>query len=294
MSEQIAEPTATLADQLSGALNPSTEPVVEPPVATEQSGGHPAWQEILSVVPEMLHDKIRPTLEKWDTGVQNKLSEVHSQYSPFKPFVDNSIPVTDLETGLQLVQLLNNDPRKLYDHMREFYKFNEEATGAASGQGQQQSTEEFDLGGYGETDLSEHPAVKQLREQQEAMMSQFTQQQEAQQAKEAEIWINSRQAEISARLATKGITNPDWDYMLNRALVESQSTGDYNKALDNAATAFENLVASYRSPVANASAPPVMSPSGAIPASGPATPAQLSTGDRKKYLAQMLSAAFKD
>jgi hypothetical protein len=270
------------------------QPVVEAPVA-EVSGGHPAWQEILSVVPEMLHDKIRPALEKWDTGVQNKLSEVHSQYDAFKPFVEGKVPATDLQAGLELVQLLNSDPKRLYDHMRDFYKFNE--AGAASGQGQQQSTEEFDLGSaYGneEVDLSENPAIRQIREQNEQLMAQFTAQQEAQQAKEADIWITSRQAEISANLATKGITNPDWDYILNRALVESQSTGDYDKALNNAASAFESLVNSYRTPVANASAPPVMSPNGAIPASGPSTPAQLSTDDRKKYLAQMLSAALKD
>lgn len=292
----MGEPTVSLADQLSTALNPVDTAVSTPdptPVA-EPSGGHPAWQEILSAIPEVLHDKVRPTLESWDKGVQTKLSEVHSQYDPFKPFVDNKVPVTDLEAGLQLVQLLNSDPRKLYDHMREFYKFNEAVAASGQGQQSQQQTEEFDLGGYGETDLSENPVVKQLREQQEALMAQFTAQQDAQQAREAEIWINSRQAEIGAQLATKGITSPDWDFILNRALVESQTTQNYDKALDNAAAAFEQLVNTYRTPVANLNAPPVMSPNGAIPASGPTTPAQLSTDDRKKYLAQMLSAALKD
>lgn len=292
------EPEVNLVDQLSAALNPVSEtpPVAEvatPTTLVEPSGGHPAWQEILNNVPEMLHEKLIPTLQAWDKGVQEKLTSVHSKYDPYKTFVDGNTPVADITTGLQIVQLLNEDPARFYNHMREFYNLGDSEQGQSS---QQKVEETFDLGDLpGEVDLTSNPQFKKLQEMQQQMLAQQESLLAEQGKKEAEIWLDTKHHQISEVLKEKHAIPLDdkaWQFILNQAAVESQTTGDNETALVNATNAFVTLVSQYRSPVANASAPPVMTPNGSVPASTfDAT--KLGSDDRKKLFAQMLTQGLK-
>ena len=291
MSEMTPELSA--ADKVAAAFTDA--PVVEettpvetpvesaatPPPAT--SGGHPAWNEILSQIPEMLHDKVRPALEKWDKGVQEKLAEYTRTYDPYKPIVGQ--PVDEIEAGLQMVRLLNENPKQFYDQLREFYKFE------SSGQGQATSpntdAETLDL-----SEFAEDPRIKALEAQQQALIEQWNTQQAAQQAAQAETWLKTRQAEITTKLEPTGIT-PDWDYILNKAATIAQKSGNHDAALDQATAEYTAMVNKFRTPVANTTAPPVMSPTGTMPAST-FDPTTMEADDRKKLMSQMLSQAFKE
>lgn len=110
---------------------------------SSSGGGHPAWQEILDKLPGGLHDMIRPELEKWDRGVQERFQQVQSRYEPYKDILESGTPPEDIQRALQMYTLLNNNPRMLYDQMGQYYNF---ATQAPSGgQGQQENVEEYDL-----------------------------------------------------------------------------------------------------------------------------------------------------
>lgn len=279
-------PEANMLEQLTSAG--SGEEVIATPEVVETSGGHPAWQEILSAIPESLHESIRPTLENWDKGVTTRLETVQSQYAPYKSFLDNGVSPEELEAGTQLINALNADPAKFVENLRDYYKLGE------SGQGQSQSQgQEVDLSEYGE-DLTSHPQFKQLQQMQEQLAQQLQAGQQAQQEKDAEIWIESRKAQISDQLNEQKI-EPDWDYILNRANAEAMKTNNFDKALDNATSAYVALVSKYRPAVAapTAQVPVVMPPNGAVPKTN-FNSASLSEDDRKKLMIQMLQQAYKE
>lgn len=283
MSEQTPE------QQMVSALQEN-----ETPVAEVSTGGHPAWQEILSAVPESLHESIRPTLENWDKGVNTRLETVQSQYAPYKSFVDNSVSPEDLEAGMQLINALNADPAKFVENLRDYYKL----SGESSGQGlSQPEGQEVDLSEYGE-DLSNHPQFKQLKQMQDSIAQQLEAQQQTQNAKDAEIWLNSRQAQISDQLKEQIGIEADqgaWDYMMNRAQVEAQRTNNFDKALDNARDAYVAFVNQYKAPVAAVipNAPVVMPPNGAVPVSN-FNSTTLNEAQRKQLMVQMLGQAFRE
>lgn len=292
MSEATAEPEYSPSELVQNAFSEQavdSTPVAEisTPVETAPvSSGHPAWQGILDQIPEMLRPNVLPQLQAWDKGVEDKIAGVHSQYSAYKGFMDAQITAEQLETANRLYQALDSDPRAFYEQLRDHYKFDSE-------QGQQQQMDpELDLGEYSSEDLSQNPLFKQQAEQLAQMQEQFNAQQEAREAQEAELWLTTRQHSISESLTAKNI-EVDWDYILPRAAAEAQRTNDYDKALDNATQAFENMIVKYRTPVANITAPPVMTPNGSLPASS-FNPNSLADEDRRKLLAQMLTQAFKD
>ncbi len=291
MSEQVAEPEFSPTELIQNAFTEQPEVIespvadVTPPVETAPvASGHPAWQGILDQIPEVLRPNVLPQLQAWDKGVEDKIAGVHSQYSAYKEFMDNQVSAEQLLTANRLYEALDSDPKAFFEQLRDHYKFDSE-------QGQTAIEPELDLGEYATEDLSQNPLFKQQAEQLALMQEQFNAQQEAREAQEAELWLTTRQHSISESLTAKGI-EVDWDYILPRAAAEAQRTNDYDKALDNASMAFEAMVVKYRTPVANISAPPVMTPNGSLPASS-FNPNSLADEDRRKLMAQMLTQAFK-
>lgn len=83
--------------------------------------GHPAWQEIVGVLPEELQSLITPKLKEWDDKIQGKFSEVHEQYDPYKPLIDNSISIDQVEQALYVAHMLENDPATLIQNAIEHF-----------------------------------------------------------------------------------------------------------------------------------------------------------------------------
>lgn len=312
MSEPTVSPTAAFSTALNNANaggGENTPPANAAPVDSGQqtqapatqpsgqpSGGHPAWNEILSVVPPSLHDQVRPTLEKWDQGVQAKLEQVHSQYSPYKGFVENKVPVESIQAGLQLFQILNSDPRRLYDELANFLGI------TPSGQGQpqqQQNNGVQDLGEFGDPqqtqyNLEKDPRFQQLAAQQQQMQQMLAMQAQEQQAKQANDWLENRLGQVHNDFKTKHNFDPDMGYILGVATGKINSGTDPDVALTEAVNQYEKAIQQIRSiPVANNSAPPVLAPNGSVP-SQQFNPAQMSDDARKKLMGEMLSQAFKE
>ena len=80
----------------------------------EESQGHPAWQSILDQLPDDLQPLIRPELEKWDQSVSGKLQEARSAYEgfdPYKPLVENNVPMERIQQALWLAHQLDENPQ---------------------------------------------------------------------------------------------------------------------------------------------------------------------------------------
>lgn len=84
-------------------------------------GGHPAWNEYLSGIPQEFHDKVTPAFQKWDTEVQGKLQKVHSTYEPWKPFMDAGIDPQQAEMALQIYNSINETPEMVHKAIEEYF-----------------------------------------------------------------------------------------------------------------------------------------------------------------------------
>lgn len=253
-----------------------------------QGAGHPAWQQYLDKIPEGFHNVVKPAFEEWDKSVQARLSEVQSKYNPYKQFVDSRVDPAHLREAYDLYQLLQSDPRRVYDAMGANFGF------ADQGQLDESEDDEFDLSENQETDITKNPQFQQLAQQQQAII-QAMQHAEAQRVeRQGEQWLDEQMATAGNKFKAAGIepTRETWAYVLNTAMGLSQS-------MDNDA-AFEQAVNSYvglmhnarRMPTANSTAPTVLPTSGGTPSN--TSPDQMSDQDRRKYGADMLRAAFKD
>lgn len=287
---------AALNNAFSGETqDPTPAPVVtEPPVQQpSNSGGHPAWQEILNTIPASLHDSVRPTLEQWDKGVEDKLNKVHSQYAPYKQFLDNGISPDVLDQGVRFVNALNNDPQKVYEQLAEYL-------GVNSGQGQQNAPE-VDLG-EGQPQQVSDPRIDQLTKQQEQILNTIQQAQAAEQQRQMDAWLEQKVTSVNNDVKTKhGIdlaaNQQAWRFIMSQAAMETSNNQslDPNIAIDNAVSAYMDLVGQVRASSASNNAPKVMPPSGGgVPTSNSVDITKMSDKERRTLGAEMLQQALRD
>jgi hypothetical protein len=132
----MSEETQQIADQ-------TTEtPVVE--TQAEEPKVHPAYEKLLSELPEAWHQKVTPHLQEQDKYFQQQLEK----YTPFKKYVEEGIPVELIEGGLSLARSLEEDPVDTYVRLQSYLKqqgmLPEEAQQAAKDAMEEASGEDFD------------------------------------------------------------------------------------------------------------------------------------------------------
>lgn len=97
----------------------STDNVQETSPDQSSSPGHnPAWDEVLSVLPEQFHSVVTPHFQKWDNAAQSRIENINKQYEQYKPLVEHGIDFDQVTQGLQLMHMANNDPRELYNQLQ--------------------------------------------------------------------------------------------------------------------------------------------------------------------------------
>jgi hypothetical protein len=140
---------------------------------TEQQGsqgqGHPAWQEILDVLPDELHPLVTPKLQEWDNGVKAKLQDLN-KYSAYEPLVENEVPFEAIQQAMYLAQQFETNPELVVERAIESFgldKFRQQQQAA-----QQQATVtpegeevEYEDGDNPLAGLENHPAYQQLLQQ---------------------------------------------------------------------------------------------------------------------------------
>jgi hypothetical protein len=82
-------------------------------------GVHPAWNELLSVLPQESHEQAIPVLKKWSQGVDSGFQKVHQQYAPFKSYIDQGIDPEVINYGMNLYNQVETNPTALFSALAE-------------------------------------------------------------------------------------------------------------------------------------------------------------------------------
>jgi hypothetical protein len=168
--------------------------------AGEQQGqqqGNPAWSEFLQVVPQELHSQITPVLQKWDSGVNEKLQKVHSEYEPWKPIIKSADP-EQATAALNMLNALQESPRMVYDALAEAYGFNtadNDSNGSQSGQGQNKSSVDDD---------PYNQRFADLERQNHIMAQHLISQREEQLRKQAEVELDQELSGLRNKYKSQG------------------------------------------------------------------------------------------
>lgn len=236
--------------------------------SSNESGRNPAWDPILELIPEQLHEKVIPHLSKTDKHVQ----ELQQKYAPYKSFVDNGINPEALQASFELGQAISANPRAVYDQMREQFGFtHEEAMDAINehsedddeSQGFEEYGDEEDGEDYGAA-IENHPLVQQLQQQVEELNAMREQQAHEEMRFNIEQEVNREWAEVEQRAGGRLPDNVKEDIM-QRALHLAGENG--MPRLMDGFEAHVKFVSQIRNSSANNSAPSVSDGQGLLPAS---------------------------
>lgn len=249
--------------------------------SSASNGGHPAWQEIFNEVPPEFHDAIRPTLEKWEKGVNSRFQSLHSEYEPlksFEKFQDTSPEV--IETALAFMQRVEEDPEAVWKLMAETYQFQIEqgAEGMQENEGQEPQ-QEFNPEGVDPAILSQ---MQELMQQNQAILQRQQAQDEA--AEEARL-VSELDNYLDELRSTKG----DFDEEFVVALMAQGIDGE--EAINRYNAAVQKAAQSQGNPQPT---PVVMGGSGGVPSGGGIDPKSLNSSQTKDLVAQMLEQAARE
>lgn len=87
-------------------------------------GPNPAWNDVLSQVPEQYHTALTENFTKWDQAAQQRIEAANAavkDFEPYKAFVDNKIPADELEQGLRLMYEIQTNPKDVWEALGNAY-----------------------------------------------------------------------------------------------------------------------------------------------------------------------------
>lgn len=246
------------ATQVTDAVEPSTDG--QGSGETEYSLGHNFLQE----VPEEHRALLEPYVKKWDAGVTRRFQDLHSQINPYKEL---GAEPDDLKQALQVYQILDEDPERVYKALKEQFE---------------EQVEELEEGG--EANFQELPPqvmqeLQQQRQVLEALAAYITNQQEsektAQEDKELDDYLELLKTEYG---------DFDEDYVVAK-MYRGQSG---EQAVQAWKDAIQRQMNGGEAPKPNL--PPVLSGGGVV-AAEQQNVAKIPRKDLKNMIAQMMSQA---
>lgn len=236
------------------------------------TGINPAWNDLLGVIPSQLHSQITPHLQQWDKNYQEGIGKVHSQYEPWKPFIDNGISPDQVQYGLQLLNAMETRPQDIYAAMQQYFgEQNPEDDGEQDlelEQGQESTP----------IDITQHPQFQQLADMVNAMAELTVQQNTQQLEQQADSELEQ---EFKAAHEQYGDFDEKW--VMVQLLANDELT------LDGAVQQYQQFVKDLLTN-ANKPGPRVLGTGGNVPNQG-ADPSQLDDKGRRSLVAQMLDEA---
>lgn len=248
-----------------------------------QPNVNPAWNELLSAVPQEFHQHLLGGLDKWDRGVQNRFQKVQQEYAPLKAyeeFAKLNVAPDVINEAMQFQHALRTDPQAVYNWMQEQYKF-----GQQTSQGQEDNSEnEFELS---ETDaFFNDPRYKEMAakaEFAEQAIKQFNQQ--------------AVTNKVNTQVETETKAVQDKFPGLNIADVATYALGmaKNDNSMPNlmkAAEAMAGFVPNAAPPVERVSdtAPPVISGNRGLPNNTPSF-GSMTSDERSKFVADYMKAS---
>lgn len=152
------EDNAEFASEVTGRESESQAEGTTDTQETESNAGvNPAWNEMLSSVPEEFHPHLISHLDKMDKGVQQRFTKVQQQFSPYKEFAELNVPTQDIQQALQIYHAMNTQPKSVWEMLGNQFNFGaEQKPGPAA----EEQVEDYDLNE--ENDLTKNPQFKAL------------------------------------------------------------------------------------------------------------------------------------
>lgn len=166
-----------------------------------QPTGHPAWKEILDVIPEALHTLVKPTLEKWDKGVSERFAKIHEQYDPYKGLIEAQADPQDLQRAYMLLNQIQENPEEVVKQAIEAFELDYVHKSTIPEPTVDSSNDDYDYGFEKdeEMDLAQNPVFQQmtktLEQLQSAVDAQKARDEELQAAEEHEAYLEELKEE---------------------------------------------------------------------------------------------------
>lgn len=231
------------------------------------TGDNPAWADLLNILPTQLHGVVKPQLQKWDQGVQQKFQQVHSEYEPWKGLIDAGLSPDDVQYAVSIMNVINEDPQKLYDTLGEYLGI---SNGANSEQGGADDSE-------GSDDEYTDPRIQELEQgYQNLAQIALAQHQEREEA-EADAELDNYLGQLKEQYG-------EYDEQYVLALMASGADGE------QAVQQFQQLVEQAKVQQNRPPAPTIMGPGGGLP-SQQINPSELNGKGRRELVANMLKGA---
>ena len=243
----------------------------ENPIEAQSTGTgiNPAWNELLETMPSSLHSQITPHLSKWDQNFQNKVQEVHSQYEPYKPYLENDVNPEQINYALGILQAIEESPEEVLKALQAYVGVETEEQG---------QVEPEDNGQEDSPELLNHPEYLRMQEMVETMAQLLVQQRqtetEAQEDSELEADLNAAREQFG---------DYDEEWVLTRLFNNPEMS--LEQAVQDFKQFEQGIAQKYRQP-----GPPVLGAGGSIP--NPSyDPSKMDSKGKKSVVAQMLAQA---
>lgn len=278
----------TLVDE-----TPIAEPEVEAPVeAPEPVGddGPISWSSVEKLVPEPLHEDLKPLVDEWRRQYERVLDET----SPYRQYSERGVSQRDIDLALNIQQALLENPKRFYDGMGETYGWNQVQQQAMQEQynqyAQQQQAPQstgFDLFAEETQAPQVDQRLMQTIEQQQARLDQLEQMQMSalqQQQLEQQQALGRQQLEAELGQIEAKYGQFDKGEVVKRAIANASAGADPSvmKAFHELKDYEDKLRRNFA-----ASRPPKVMGSGN--ANIPAAPTDLSTDDLRREAALQLA-----
>lgn len=232
---------------------------------------NPAWKGVTDSIPAEFIPKITPVLQQWDRNYQ-ELATKHAQYADFQD-------VNQLRAYKELADMINNDPRAIYDRLGELLKITpQQAQQVVAQQAATQASQE-----PAQTDEELDPAVRALTDRQKAMEAQQQQLLSYVEKEELERATATFSQQIDTKVAAIRQADPNVDIPELFRRIEGNFTKTGQLDVDGSyqeMKSYEDRIAS-RFQGNRQNAPMVVNPAGGgMPPTDIVDPSKLSQKDR--------------
>jgi hypothetical protein len=236
--------------------------------------GHPAWKDILTVVPDEYKEQVQAQLAEWDAGVSRRFQKIHDEYAPYKELEDYD-PKT-LRTAAEVYQSLLDNPKDTWETIGRVYGLSPQQVSDLSDE--IEDDDEYELPASVRNKLSK-------LDEHERILGIVTQEMLERQASDEEAQEDQALEEYLTELAEE-YGDFDEDYVVG--LIAAGVDGE------EAIARYQHIVNSHATPAPKDSAPTVMSGSGGIPTSGSVNVSKLNPQDTQALITEMLRLASSE
>lgn len=246
---------------------------------TETTNQNPAWNDILNSIPSQFHDQVTPKLREWDAGIQKQFGNIHDQYAPYKPIIDQGIDPAHIDLAMKMISALESNPEQTISTLQTYYGLTNQQAQQVVNQQQQnqpQTNQDFE---NADIDPVIKSQIQALKEQNERMAQILVENHQRESKAQEDIRLANEMKELHTSATQK------YGYDFNEQMVLGLCMGANmtpSQAVEQFYKNAEEIASHYRKP-----APNILGSGGSIP-SGRTNTRNMTDSEVNNYVAQIL------